>query len=432
MPSLSLGRFFKRGRQDEQISEHHPNTRKSVVSQESESCPDPLPLRLGSFLDRREATSISEHELLPKPLLLSRDNPQCLEPPSETKGEDTSPRPEEDTPELSYERGNLTTYTADNASTGNLTGKSSSQKSAHCHKSTTKSHNNPEPQSKAGSSTSVDPDGLNGSYYRLLFSTLNSNDNTKENPPPLETTTNPATSPDKVPHPLPPPPCPLPTTPLPPTPTPPPSPAPAPALTPAVEPPSLDNLLTQEVPTKYLPVNAHLPHKVTWLDVLSLAQSVLAPSEEKEEEEEEEEKEKPVIQQSMRRNKVNLITFDHVSVSRPERDSPASADLEDAHSLLWAKKSRVTEAEHPVDNKDDKEYDEEDSGDDNGNDDDGDDGDEDGETVRSSFSSFDIRDVNLSLLHKEVSTTSWSWREKWRGTASKRGAVVLEGYDNKF
>ena len=171
---------------------------------------------------------------------------------------------------------------------------------------------------------------------------------------------------------------------------------------------------------------------MTWLDVLSLAQSVLAPSEEKEEEEEEEEKEKPVIQQSMRRNKVNLITFDHVSVSRPERDSPASADLEDAHSLLWAKKSRVTEAEHPVDNKDDKEYDEEDSGDDNGNDDDGDDGDEDGETVRSSFSSFDIRDVNLSLLHKEVSTTSWSWREKWRGTASKRGAVVLEGYDNKF
>ncbi|KAK3340088.1 hypothetical protein B0H65DRAFT_577589 [Neurospora tetraspora] len=127
---------------------------------------------------------------------------------------------------------------------------------------------------------------------------------------------------------------------------------------------------------KYFPVNAQLPTKMTWLDVLSLAQSVLACEEE---------------------SAINQV---HVrTVGEVDEDPAADAD---GHSLLV--KSHVAEVEECVD--DDAEEEDEDTG----------------SVIRSSFSSFDIRDVNLSL-HKEVSRI-WSWREKWRGT---RGGVGRTG-----
>lgn len=106
---------------------------------------------------------------------------------------------------------------------------------------------------------------------------------------------------------------------------------------------------------------------MTWLDVCSLAQSVLTCPEEEE---------KPLEQ-----SKVNFLT-----VSGVGEDPTAETD---GHFLLA--KSHVAEVEECVEDGDD----------------------ETGSIVRSSFSSFDIQDVNLSL-HKEVSRI-WSWREKWRG-----------------
>ncbi|KAK1779270.1 hypothetical protein QBC45DRAFT_392514 [Copromyces sp. CBS 386.78] len=294
-------------------------------------------LRLQSFLVR-EVTSISEHEVSPKPIL-ARENAPCPEPPSKSEDEHTARRPE-DKPEPSHETENLKILTDDKVSVNNLTGRNSNQNPVHPN-STIKSHN-PQP-SKIGSTTSDLAVELDVPYH-LLFSAVNS-DISNENPPPKTPT---PTTLDKVPPPL------------------------------ALD----DAFLSQEVPTKYLPVNAQLRIKMTWLDVLSVAQSVLACEAE------------PVVI-----SKVNVQTVGVVGQVYDDEEDPTAADDADGHSLLA--KSHVAEAEN-CDDDDEEEV----------------------ETVRSSFSSFDIRDVNLPL-HKEVSRIR-SWREKWRGT--RRGVAVLGEY----
>ncbi|KAK3956884.1 hypothetical protein QBC32DRAFT_56076 [Pseudoneurospora amorphoporcata] len=249
----------------------------------------------------------------------------------------------------------VTSISEHEVSVNNLTGRNSNQNPVHPN-STIKSHN-PQP-SKIGSTTSDLAVELDVPYH-LLFSAVNS-DISNENPPPKTPT---PTTLDKVPPPSP-------------SPSPPSPPLPPPAESPPL---ALDDaFLSQEVPTKYLAVNAQLRTKMTWLDVLSVAQSVLACEAE------------PVVT-----SKVNVQTVGVVWQVYDDEEDPTAADDADGHSLLA--KSHVAEAENC--NDDDEEV----------------------ETVRSSFSSFDIRDVNLPL-HKEVSRIR-SWREKWRGT--RRGVVVL-------
>ncbi|KAH7629149.1 hypothetical protein B0T09DRAFT_400568 [Sordaria sp. MPI-SDFR-AT-0083] len=255
-----------------------------------------------------------------------------------------------------------------------LTGQIISQTPVHPN-STTKS-NNLQP-SKDGSITSSDDLFKLGVSYQFLSSTIDSNSNDNENPPPPTETQNP-TAIDKVPPPPPPSSTPslLPPSPSPPQPSPPPAESPPLVLD--------DAVLSQEVPTKYLPVNAQLPNKLTWLDVLSLAQSVLTCEAE------------PATDQVYVRTVHTAHTVREVYDDEEDPTAAADADADaDSHSL-WAK-CHVAEVENCADCVDH----------------DGEDDDDDEETVRSSFSSFNIRDVNLSL-HKEMSRI-WSWREKWRG-----------------
>lgn len=271
------------------------------------------------------------------------ENAPCPEPQSRSEEGHTSPG-REDKPELNQETEHLNTLTVNKASS-NEAAQTRSNENPVQPSSTTKS-NNPQP-SKAGSVTAEDLIGLELPYH-LLFAA--------DNTPPQ--TRNPTAT--KLPILLS-------------SPSPPPSP-PHPLSPPAQTPPREvdDAFLSQPVPTKYLPINEQRPNRMSWRDVLDLAQNVLSdPVEEQ----------KPII-----RSKVNLLTVSSV-------DENLDADR---HSLLA--KSHVAEVEEYVDDEEEGM----------------------GSSVRSSFSSFDIRDVNLSL-HEDVSRI-WSWREKWRGKQRVSGS----------
>ncbi|KAK3401005.1 hypothetical protein B0T20DRAFT_158992 [Sordaria brevicollis] len=341
-PFAVLERFLGKGAQPKPESQPKFEARSKPEAQsrpevQSKSELQPMP--------EVQPQPVPEPEISPRP-----------ESPSQSVG-DYSPPKAAHKLSLNHETEHLNTHIADKTSSNDVT-KTSGNPNQDQPSSPTNSDNGPQ-SLKAASVTAEDLIGMELPYH-LLFA--------PDSTPPE--TGSPTSTKLPVLHPPPSPPFSLPPSLPPSSPPSPPQTAPQQLPPPAeTRPLEVDDVFfSQPVPTKYLPVNEQLPEKMSWRDVLELAQSVLSEPME----------ELPVV-----RSKVNLLT-----VSSVDEDPDA-----DRHSLLA--KSHVAEVEQVVDDDED---------------------DDTGSVVRSSFSSFDIRDVNMSL-HKEMSRI-WSWREKWR--AKKR------------